>query len=177
MRSLEELETPRLSLRPPKLEDAELIFESYAQDTHVTRYLTWRPHQNIEETKGYLARCKSVRDSAIAYPLVITRKDNGQLIGMVEVRINDYKADIGYVLSKREWGRGYMPEVVEGIIKWAMDQEEIFRVWAVCDVENTASARVMEKAGMKKEGVLRRWIKHPNISEEPRDCYCYAIVK
>jgi RimJ/RimL family protein N-acetyltransferase len=58
-----------------------------------------------------------------------------------------------------------------------LKQQAIFRIWAVCDVDNAASARVMEKAGMQREGVLRRWSVHPNISAEPRDSFCYAIVK
>jgi len=44
-------------------------------------------------------------------------------------------------------------------------------------VENLASARVLEKAGMHREGMLRRWSVHPNVSPEPRDCLCYAIVR
>jgi len=48
---------------------------------------------------------------------------------------------------------------------------------AVCDVENIASARVMEKAGLSREGVLRRWLVHPNLGPEPRDCYGYARVR
>jgi RimJ/RimL family protein N-acetyltransferase len=50
-------------------------------------------------------------------------------------------------------------------------------VWAVCDVKNIVSARVMEKVGMKREGTLRRGVLHPNINDEPRDCFIYAIVK
>jgi ribosomal-protein-alanine N-acetyltransferase len=50
-------------------------------------------------------------------------------------------------------------------------------VWAVCDVDNLASARVLEKAGMGREGRLRRWVLHPNVSAAPRDCWCYAHVK
>ena len=50
-------------------------------------------------------------------------------------------------------------------------------MWAVCDIDNLASARVMEKAGMQREGILKRWSVHPNISAEPRDSYCYAVVK
>ena len=58
-----------------------------------------------------------------------------------------------------------------------MDQEPIHRVWAVCDVENRGSARVLEKVGMQREAILRKWLVHPNISPIPRDCYCYAIVR
>jgi ribosomal-protein-alanine N-acetyltransferase len=63
------------------------------------------------------------------------------------------------------------------LIAWCFEQPEIYRVWAVCDTENLASARVMEKAGMQREGRLRREIIHPNITEVPRDVYIYSLVK
>ena len=53
----------------------------------------------------------------------------------------------------------------------------IWRLGAVCDIDNRASARVMEKAGMQREGILRRWMLHPNISAEPRDCFSYATTR
>lgn len=70
-----------------------------------------------------------------------------------------------------------MTEAVRAVVDWAIGQPEMHRVWAVCDVDNKASARVLEKAGMEREGILRRWSIHPNISEFPRDCICYAKVK
>jgi RimJ/RimL family protein N-acetyltransferase len=96
---------------------------------------------------------------------------------MIEMRIDRFRADFGYAIAKPYWGNGYTTEAAKIIIQWALKQESIYRVWAICDVENLASARVMEKAGMQKEGILRRFTIHPNISAEPRDCYCYAIVK
>lgn len=51
------------------------------------------------------------------------------------------------------------------------------RFWTVCDTENLASARVMQKCGMQLEGILRRWRPSPNISSEPRDVFCYSIVR
>jgi ribosomal-protein-alanine N-acetyltransferase len=56
-------------------------------------------------------------------------------------------------------------------------QPAVFRIGAVCDVDNIGSARVMEKAGLVREGVLRRWLVHPNISDEPRDCFSYARTR
>ena len=58
-----------------------------------------------------------------------------------------------------------------------MAQPLVFRISAVCDVENVGSARVLEKSGFVREGVLRRWMMHPNVSNEPRDCYSYARVR
>ncbi len=96
---------------------------------------------------------------------------------MITVRADAHRWELGYVLARSNWGKGYMTEAVKGLVHWAFQQPAIFRVWAVCDVDNLASARVMEKAGMKREGTLRRWSVHPNVSDEPRDSYCYAIVK
>ena len=70
-----------------------------------------------------------------------------------------------------------MSEAVRLLVTWAMQQSPIFRVRAVCDTANLASARVLEKAGLEREGILRRWIVHPNISSEPRDCFVYARVR
>ena len=63
------------------------------------------------------------------------------------------------------------------MIAWLFEQRSIWRVWATCDVDNRASAGLFEHVGMQREGVLRRWAHHPNLSGEPRDCLCYSIVK
>jgi [ribosomal protein S5]-alanine N-acetyltransferase len=70
-----------------------------------------------------------------------------------------------------------MTEIVRVLIDWALSQPSIYRVSAVCDSENLASARVMEKAGMQREGLVHRGVLHPNISDEPRDCWLYAKFK
>ena len=170
-------ETDRLRMRQPLIDDAEAIFEQYGQDPEVTRYMTWRPHKTKAETEVFLNRCMSVWADGSAYPWVIEKRQDGQLIGMVEVCIDQFKASLGYTLAKSQWGNGYMPEAIGGIVEWLLQQESIYRVWAVCDVDNRASARVLEKVKMQREGVLRKWILHPNLSAEPRDCYCYARIK
>jgi [ribosomal protein S5]-alanine N-acetyltransferase len=69
-----------------------------------------------------------------------------------------------------------MTEVLTEVVNWTLQQPSIFRS-ALCDVENISSARVMEKAGLVREGLLRRWLMHPNVSDEPRDCLSYARVR
>jgi RimJ/RimL family protein N-acetyltransferase len=99
-------------------------------------------------------------------------------MGMIEiVNIEQSGVQLGYVLARQFWGNGYMTEALKTIIDWAFDQNDIYRVWAVCDIENTASARVMVKAGLEKEGILRRWVILPNFGEKPRDCFCFSIVR
>ena len=170
-------ETNRLILRQPLHGDGAFIFNEYAEDRDVTKYLSWQPHKSILETEEYVDRCISAWISKSAFPYVLIRKLDSQLIGMIEIRINKHKADLGYVLAKSQWGKGYMPEAAKALTKLALSQSDIYRVWAVCDTDNNASARVMEKIGMQKEGILKKWIVHPNISSTPRDCYCYAAFK
>jgi ribosomal-protein-alanine N-acetyltransferase len=70
-----------------------------------------------------------------------------------------------------------MTEVLTEVTAWGLRQPAIFRIGAVCDVDNGASAGVLEKSGFVREGLLRRWLVHPNISDEPRDCYSYCCVR
>ncbi|MDP9309700.1 MAG: GNAT family N-acetyltransferase, partial [Chloroflexota bacterium] len=88
-----------------------------------------------------------------------------------------FSVSLGYVLMRAAWGQGLMPEATAAVMNWALAQPEIFRVWALCDIENRASARVLEKVGMQREGLMGRGVLHPNISDEPRDCWLYAKVK
>lgn len=171
------LKTDRLRLRKAKLADAEAIFRQYAQDPEVTKYVSWRAHQSIEETREYLRMCSLAWDVGKAFHWVIEGAEDRQVMGMIVARVNAEKWELGFVLARKYWGKGYMTEVLRGIIAWGLKQKDIYRIWAVCDIDNAASARVMEKAGMQREGVLRRWSVHPNISPEPRDSFCYAIVK
>jgi RimJ/RimL family protein N-acetyltransferase len=168
----------RLLLRMPMMEDAFPIFELYAQDREVTRFLTFEPHHSIKVTKTFLERCLNNWKNNISFPWTIIRRRDKQLIGMIEiVNIEQSGIQLGYVLAKTFWGNGYMTEALRKIIEWSFTQDDIYRVWAVCDIENTASARVLEKVGMQKEGVLRRWAILPSFGDKPRDCFCYSIVQ
>jgi len=160
----------------PTLQDAEAIFSGYAQDAEVTRYLTWQPHKDIEKTKAFLRSSIAAWMQGTEFGWVISIPPDDLAIGMIGLRISGFKANFGYVLARTYWGQGIMPEALRAIIDWAGKQSQILRLWAVCDVENPASARVMEKVGLQKEGVLRNWMLHPNRSAEPRDCLCYAKI-
>jgi RimJ/RimL family protein N-acetyltransferase len=169
--------TPRLVLRPIAEGDAGGIFEHYAQDTDVTRFLIWRPHGSIRDTADYIAHCVATPPD-VARTYILTGRDDQAVRGAFQLRrAAPHRLDFGYVLARSWWGQGLMTEALTEIVTWAMRAPAVFRIAAVCDVDNIGSARVMEKAGLEREGVLRRWIVHPNISDAPRDCVSYARVR
>lgn len=177
MRPPETISTERLVLRKPVLDDAQVIFHGYACDADVTKYLVWRPHKEVDETEEFLARCIENWSGETEFTWVIESKQAHELMGMIACRIHHTSANLGYVLARKYWNKGFMSEAVGRITDWMLSRPEIFRVWAECDLENIGSARVLENVGMQREGVLRRWIVLPNIGSEPRDCWCYSKVR
>jgi RimJ/RimL family protein N-acetyltransferase len=169
--------TTRLVLRQPRISDADAIFDNYASDSEVTRYVTWRPYKKRTEVAPFLQSRLARSDSGEEYSWTITRAEEDRAIGMVACRVREHATDIGYVLSRNFWNRGYTTEAAKAVVDWASNLESVYRVWAVCDVKNAASARVLEKVGMRREGILSRYIVHPNVSLEPRDCFVYAKVR
>lgn len=169
--------TPRLVLRPVAAGDAEAIFLGYAQESEVTRYLIWRPHRDIGETRAYLADCLALSpDMSRVY--AITGRSDGRLLGCLHLRRPvSHRIAFGYVLERPAWGRGLMTEALRTAVDWALSAPGVYRIGAVCDVDNPASARVMEKAGLAREGLLRRWMIHPNVSDEPRDCHIHGRTR
>ena len=172
----ERFDTKRLHLRRPTPTDAADVFE-YASDPEVTRYLAFPTHRSIEDSKAFLRSLPPPGPDSERFAWAITLAGADRLIGVVEIRIRATRADLGYVLARPWWGHGYMTEAVRPIVEWAREQGAIHRVWATCDVENRASARVMEKVGMQREGVLRKWEVNPNQGRAPRDHYVYSIVR
>jgi len=170
-------QTARLVLRPIAPEDAGPIFDGYAQDPGVARFLVWRPHRSRADTDAYIARCLA-KPPREARTYVLADREDGAVRGAFDLRRDDAnRMGFGYVLARRWWGQGLMPEALVAVADWALAQPGVFRISALCDVENRASARVMEKAGLDREGLLRRRILCPNLADEPRDCYLYARVR
>jgi ribosomal-protein-alanine N-acetyltransferase len=171
------IDTERLLLREPHVEEAEAIFEAYASDPQVARYTTWRAHSSLEETRAFLGGLVDAWRAALDWTWIIELKSTGAVVGAIGVRRQKHEVTLGYVLSRAHWGKGLMPEAAAAVMDRAFQDPKVFRVCAHCDVDNLASARVMEKIGMQREGLLRSTLLHPNIQAEPRDGYIYAKVR
>ncbi|TQM89745.1 GNAT family N-acetyltransferase [Roseinatronobacter monicus] len=173
----DEFETTRYHLRRVREDDAPVIFDSYATDVDVTRFLGWKPHRSIADTYEFLELAAAEWDLGNGFPVVVFDHATGGFIGMFHPKVMGHKVNYGYVLQKSAWGEGCATEVMRWLVKHALDHPTIYRAEAFCDVDHPASARVMEKAGMEREGILRRYFRHPNMSEAPRDCIIYSKVR
>ncbi len=178
MKPPERIETDRLILRKPHRDDTLILFTAYMQDPEVTRYTTWRPHQQLQEAEDFMRGSILAWEGGTCFPFVITLKGkDSEPFGMIDFHIRGCTVGLGYVIARFHQRKGYATEATRAIINWAFQQPTIYRVNASTDVENLASQKVLEKAGMLREGLLRKYIVHPNISDIPRDSYIYAITK
>jgi RimJ/RimL family protein N-acetyltransferase len=173
----EQLLTSRLILRKPARGDAGELLGLWWHDPEVTRYLMRRSYGSLREVEEFLEGTLADWEGGSAYAWSLLLRESGALVGMVEARVDTYMVNISYLLGREYWNMGLTTEAVRGVCAWADGQPDVFRIWAVCAVDNPASARVLEKAGMTREGVLRRWAVFPNIDGTPRDCYSYARIK
>ena len=170
------LMTERLVLRRVTPEDTDDVF-SYASDPEVARFMTFPRAERVADVVAqFLHRVQPPMDADLEFHWGIERVAAPGVIGVISL-MRRHGLEMGYVLNRAHWGRGYMPEAARALIDWAFGTGETWRVWATCDVENTNSAEVMRKVGMTEEGRLRRWILHPNIAAEPRDCFVFSVVR
>lgn len=154
---LPELETPRLLLRKLRAEDAADMFE-YASDPEVAKDVTWEAHRSIEDSGNFIASVleKYAKKAASEWGVVL--KETGRLVGtcgFVWWRPEHAKAEFGYALSRKYWGRGLMTEAAAAVIAFGFDKMKLHRLEARCIITNTGSEKVMLKNGMKYEGLLR----------------------
>lgn len=152
------LETRRLILRQIEIRDAEDMFNNWASDSEVTKFLTWPPHASLEVTKKTVENWVNSYSDPAFYNWAIELKGEGIVVGSIStVRMNESveSADIGYCMGKAWWGRGIMAEALSAVVDYLFAEVGLNRVAACHDKNNPNSGRVMDKAGMQVEGILR----------------------
>ena len=151
------IETPRLLLRQARIEDAEAIFRNWANDSEVTKYLTWPPHGNIEVTEKVLASWVESYQQDDYYQWMIVLKEIGEPIGSIMASTvgRAQSAHIGYCIGKRWWHQGIMSETLKAVMDFLFDEVGFHRVEAMHDSNNPHSGGVMKKCGMQYEGTHR----------------------
>ena len=162
----------RVTLRAPRLADAGELFASVASDPEVTRYMSWTPHPDVDETRRVITELFNVGSERT---WLIELRDSGEIVGSCGFRpVAAHNMDFGYCLGRRWWGQRIMAEVVQLLLAEMESDPKVYRISAICHVDNQRSARVLERAGLSLEGRLVRHTVFPNISAEPQDVLQFA---
>ncbi len=168
-----ELATPRLLLREYRGGDWKGLLEVYA-DPEVGRYEAVLA--GAKEVRGFIRRSFRLRDEEPRVHYSLAVETEGRLIGGVRLSIQNREhgeADVAYALNRGFWGRGYATEAVRALLGFGFEKLKLHRIFAACHVENAASIRVLEKAGMTREGRLRE---HRRFGGRWADSFLYAIL-
>jgi RimJ/RimL family protein N-acetyltransferase len=159
-REVTELKTQRLVLRDYKTDISELdaIFE-FTGDALVATHSSWGPLTR-DETLIWLNNAVLAQkiEPRAGYELGIYLGSTGKISGNASLHIRNLKnkeAEIGYTLSREQWGQGYGTEVAKKLTAFAFNKLHLHRVYASTAPSNRASQRVLEKIGMTREGLLR----------------------
>lgn len=156
------LQTERLILRPFLEEDAEAMFDNWASDPEVTKFLSWPTYKSIDDAHAILNQWLESYDNPEFYQWAIVLKELGQPIGSISVVNLDNRVDlaeIGYCIGKTWWGQGIMPEALKAVMQYLFEVVGMQRLEAGHDPENSASGAVIRKCGFRYEGTLRRRIR------------------
>ncbi|MHC5035460.1 MAG: GNAT family N-acetyltransferase [Planctomycetota bacterium] len=172
-----ELTTERLLLRELCEDDWQAVHE-YGSDPEVVNHLPWGPNTEAD-TREFVARTIAAQseEPRVHYTFAIVRKADGQLVGSIGLNVSSVpnrEGWIGYALAKRFWGQGYATEAARAVVAFGFGQVGLHRIFATCDPQNVASARVLEKVGMRREGLMRQ---HMPVRGTWRDSCLYAILE
>lgn len=143
------LETERLILRPLHIDDAPVVFERWASDPDVARYMSWNTHTGIDDTLAWLELERISLDAPDNFDFGIVLKETGGLIGsggiLFDADLNTFM--LGYCLMKDCWGKGYATEAARRIIDFALEDLGITEFVAFHALDNPASGNVLTKLG------------------------------
>jgi ribosomal-protein-alanine N-acetyltransferase len=175
-RDLPTLQTSRLTLRRMRPTDAEAM-HAYASDAEVARHMLWEPHESFRDSENFLrfVQERYARGDPAGWGL--EERETGRFIGtcgMQAWRPEHSRAELGYVLAREHWGRGLMTEAVAAVVGFGFDRIGFNRLEARCLDGNAASARVLEKVGMIREGTSRS---SHFVGGAFRNLHHYAMLK
>ncbi|WNG39164.1 GNAT family N-acetyltransferase [Archangium violaceum] len=170
------LSTPRLLLREFEEEDWRFT-HPYESDPEVVRYQS-HGVRTPEESRSYIRRVMDLARETprSVYDFAVVLRDGHRLIGRCGMRITDFEqreATVWYVLDRSRWGQGYTSEAAQALVDFGFGTLGLHRMWADCDPRNPASARVMQKLGMRQEAHFRE---NMFIKGEWCDSLIYALL-
>ena len=172
-----ELETERLILRKFTLNDAQNMFNNWASDDEVAKYLRWQSHRTINDTMSFLEYTTQNYSKNNHYDWAIISKEINEPIGSIGVvnQRDDIKmVEVGYCIGKKWWNNGIAAEALNKIIEYLFNEVGVNRIEAFHVPENGNSGKVMIKCGMEYEGLIKQGFK--NNKGKLCDIELYGII-
>lgn len=154
------IQTERLTLRRFTVDDAQDMFDNWASDERVTRYLTWLPHESPQVTRQILESWCVRYDDTAFYNWAM--EYDGRAIGNISVVRFDQRfeyCDLGYCMGYAYWNKGLMTEASRAVIDFLFSKVGVNRVGISHALGNDASGRVAQKCGLTFEGTKREYYK------------------
>jgi ribosomal-protein-alanine N-acetyltransferase len=152
------IQTERLLLRPWDPDDADAVY-AYASDPEVARYMPWQRHASVADAHFFLNEIVAERYEQGCLLYAVSPADVPELAigGMsLEWKPEEHQVmELGYVLARDQWGKGYAPEAARALLDHAFSTTAVERIFAPIFAENMRSRRAAEKMGLTLEGVLR----------------------
>jgi len=155
-----ELLTERLLLRVFTLADAREVAE-YAGDWDIARMTSNIPHPyELSMAEEWISGHEKSSEDGEAVTFAMTKRENGELVGAIGIHMDkvNQAAEFGYWVGKRFWNQGFAAEASRAVIRFGFEELELNRIYARHMTKNPASGRVMQKTGMRFEGILRESI-------------------
>lgn len=153
------IETERLLLRKFDIGDAKAIYNNWASDSEVTKYLMWPAHDSVTISKNILREWIKSYENRDFYQWAIVFKESSSepigTIGVVRQDDNIGMAHIGYCIGRKYWNKGITTETLKLVMDYLFDQVGFKRIESRFDPRNPNSGEVMKKCGMKYEGTHR----------------------
>jgi ribosomal-protein-alanine N-acetyltransferase len=148
----------------PKAADADAVFDRYASDSDVTRYVGWPRHQSVADARGFLEFSAAEWDRSPAGPYLIWSRSDGRLLGSTGLSFErSDEAMTGYVLARDAWGNGYATEALQAMVDVSR-RLALVRIYALCHPQHRASWRVLEKCGFIRDASWTQQAEFPNLA-------------
>ncbi|RKR30203.1 GNAT family N-acetyltransferase [Arthrobacter oryzae] len=149
-----QLRTERLLLREYTANDFDAV-HAFASDQRIAKFVEWGPNTTAD-TKTFLETCLVAQSdpNRANFTLAVTVPP-GDPIGSVGLSLTGGRGDLGYVIAPGLWGRGYATEAAESLLRFGMEELGLSEITATCRPGNVASARVLEKIGMSRNGLRK----------------------
>lgn len=154
------IETNRLILRRFISEDYRSMYNNWASDPEVSKFLTWPYHESVETSRKITDNWVASYEKDDYYQWAITFKDNENdpfgSISVVYTDENTLTFEIGYCIGKKYWHQGITSEALSSVIDFLFENTDVNRIEAIHDINNPNSGKVMKKCGMIFEGTHRQ---------------------